>query len=192
MSEDIGAAPLDDYSEADDAPRSVFEVVLRFFEEVIPGIAMVALVVLVVSDVAMRYLADSPIVGVGELARLLFSWVVFLGASGACRRKLHVGFEIVRDRLAPRVAAVVNILGSTVLVVILGGVLHYGIRLTMNASSRSMELLGLPQSVLVASVPCGVALIIIRFIQQIIQNVVILRDGQPREDSSMSMPRTLI
>ncbi|WP_448207146.1 TRAP transporter small permease [Azospirillum sp. sgz302134] len=66
--------------------------------------AMLAVMVaLIFGNVVLRYVFNSGIVAAEEIARLMFVWLVFLGATLALRRQQHLGMEILQVRLPPRV-----------------------------------------------------------------------------------------
>ena len=58
--------------------------------------------VLVFGNVVMRYAFDSGIAWSEELARLLFVWLIFLGAILASREHMHIGFDSLVRRLPDR------------------------------------------------------------------------------------------
>lgn len=75
---------------------------LERITEWIMGVILAAMVVLVFGNVVLRYMFNSGIVAAEELARLLFVWMVFLGATLALRTKQHIGLEMLQERLSPK------------------------------------------------------------------------------------------
>ncbi|WP_379596341.1 TRAP transporter small permease [Teichococcus globiformis] len=75
------------------------------------ALALATMVLLVFSNVVLRYLFDSGIVVSEELSRLLFLWLTFLGAVVVLRRGGHLGFDTLvrmlpyRGRLVCRVVS---------------------------------------------------------------------------------------
>jgi len=73
--------------------------------------AMLAVMVaLIFGNVVLRYAFNSGIVAAEEISRLMFVWLVFLGATLALRRQQHLGLELLQARLpfkARRACAVV-------------------------------------------------------------------------------------
>ncbi len=61
--------------------------------------ALTLIVLLIFSNVVGRYLLGTSFAGAEELSRLLFVWLVFLGAILALRRSAHLGVELVQARL---------------------------------------------------------------------------------------------
>jgi TRAP-type C4-dicarboxylate transport system permease small subunit len=60
------------------------------------------MVVLIFSNVVGRYALNAGFAGGEELSRLLFVWLVFLGAILALQRQAHLGVELVQARLPRR------------------------------------------------------------------------------------------
>ena len=67
--------------------------------EKLMALALVLIVLLIFSNVVGRYLLGTSFAGAEELSRLLFVWLVFLGAILALRRRAHLGVELVQARL---------------------------------------------------------------------------------------------
>lgn len=151
---------------------------LRVVEDLVPALALLALVAVISVDVLMRYVFDNPIAGAGEICRLLFVWSVLLGASGACRRKLHVGFEMLAARLRARSGAAVGAVLSAVAIAVLVCVVYLGVRITEDSSARTMELLDLPYAVVTAAVPVGAALMTFRFAEVLVADLRTLFTGE--------------
>ncbi len=78
----------------------------RAFEVLI--VASLALMgVLVFGNVVLRYAFNSGIALSEELSRLLFVWLIFLGAVLASGRRIHIGFDTLQRRLGPRARGLV-------------------------------------------------------------------------------------
>ena len=67
--------------------------------EKLMAVALTLIVLLIFSNVVGRYLLGTSFAGAEELSRLLFVWLVFLGAILALRRRAHLGVELVQARL---------------------------------------------------------------------------------------------
>ncbi|PWC46918.1 TRAP transporter small permease [Azospirillum sp. TSA6c] len=78
--------------------KSVADLLERITEWIMA--AMLAVMVgLVFGNVVLRYIFNSGIVAAEEIARLMFVWLVFLGATLALRHQRHLGLEILQARL---------------------------------------------------------------------------------------------
>ena len=69
-------------------------------EEYVAGTFMALLLLALSAQVASRYLLGSSIGWTEEVARYLFIWLVFLGASAAIRRRIHVAVDLFGLRTA--------------------------------------------------------------------------------------------
>ena len=63
------------------------------------ALALTVMFVLVFGNVVLRYVFSSGIAWAEEIARLMFVWLIFLGAILALRRHAHLGVELVQARL---------------------------------------------------------------------------------------------
>ncbi|NVO07718.1 MAG: TRAP transporter small permease [Rhodoferax sp.] len=78
-------------------------LVVEHLVEKLMALALGLIVLLVFSNVVGRYALGTSFAGAEELSRLLFVWLVFLGAILTLRRRAHLGVELVQARL-PRQA----------------------------------------------------------------------------------------
>ncbi|RJF97831.1 TRAP transporter small permease [Noviherbaspirillum saxi] len=79
--------------------------------ESLMGLALGIMVVLVFGNVVLRYGFDSGIAWAEEISRLMFVWLIFLGAILALRHHAHLGVELVQAKLSPplrRACAVIS------------------------------------------------------------------------------------
>lgn len=74
------------------------------------AVALAVMVVLVFGNVMLRYLFNTGIAAAEEVARLMFVWLIFLGAILALRRHAHLGVEIVQAHLPPAVRRICAII----------------------------------------------------------------------------------
>lgn len=84
---------------------------LELLVEWLMALALAIMVVLVFGNVVLRYAFDSGITWAEEVARLMFVWLIFLGAILALRHHAHLGVEMLQAKLprkARRVCAVVS------------------------------------------------------------------------------------
>jgi TRAP-type transport system small permease protein len=86
-------------------------LVIERLVEKLMALALGLIVLLVFSNVVGRYALGTSFAGAEELSRLLFVWLVFLGAILTLRRRAHLGVELVQARLprgARKVCAVIT------------------------------------------------------------------------------------
>src|SRR5690606_15870727 len=77
-------------------------LIIRGFEILI--VACLAIMgILVFGNVVLRYAVNSGIAISEELSRLLFVWLIFMGAVLASARRIHIGFDTLQRAVGPRV-----------------------------------------------------------------------------------------
>jgi TRAP-type transport system small permease protein len=84
---------------------------LEHLVEWLMALALSVMVVLIFGNVVLRYAFNSGLAWAEEISRLMFVWLIFLGAILALRRHAHLGVELVQARLpraARRVCAIVS------------------------------------------------------------------------------------
>lgn len=89
---------------------------------------------LVFANVVLRYAFDSGVALSEELSRLLFVWLIFLGAILASRQHAHLGFDSLLQRLPVRLRKAVIVLNATLMLVacaffVIGGIAQTRINL---------------------------------------------------------------
>lgn len=65
------------------------------------GVATVAVVLCVIWGVLTRYVTEQPAVWTAELSGLLFTWIVFLGATASFHADQHIRVTMLVDKLPP-------------------------------------------------------------------------------------------
>ena len=55
----------------------------------------------IIVQIVLRYVFNAPLVWTDEAASYLFVWVAFLGWAMATRKRVHIGINVIADRLPP-------------------------------------------------------------------------------------------
>ena len=136
----------------------------RALSQIVEGLLLVMMVVLcldVFLGVFSRYVMARTFTWYDEIARLLFVWIVFLGAAVGVRRSAHFRLHLVLDRFPPGLGRVAHVVG--VLVVMGFGLLmiQQGWKLVELGQFQRTPVMGLSKQYVYASVPAGGALIIL-------------------------------
>jgi TRAP-type C4-dicarboxylate transport system permease small subunit len=155
------------------------------FEDEVASFLMMAITVIIILQICTRYFLGDPLSWTEEVSRHLFVWLVFFGASGAIRDRSHIAVDLVDAHLAPRFRLVV-MLGSNVLVLFfLINMLYWGARAVGRMWSLSTATLEIPFGLVYTVFPITAALMIIRTIAQIHEDV--LTRGDTERNSSAGM-----
>jgi TRAP-type C4-dicarboxylate transport system permease small subunit len=75
---------------------------------------------LVFGNVVARYAFNSAITWAEEVARFLFVWLTFVGASFGLMKGLHLGMDMVVARFSPRTRSLIEVVNGFVILAFLG------------------------------------------------------------------------
>ncbi|MDQ7729066.1 TRAP transporter small permease [Halomonas sp. SpR8] len=119
---------------------------------------LVALIVSVSVNVVGRAVFNNSVPWADELARMLFIWLIFIGAAAAFARYEHIAVDILVRRLAPRAAHMLYLL-QHVIITLLMGVIIWGGVLVMTRASSQTAILNVPWNLINASlVLCAISI----------------------------------
>ena len=122
---------------------------------------MVALCADVFLGVFSRYVMRSTFTWYDEIARLLFVWIVFLGAAVGVRRAGHFRLQLVIDRFPPRLRRAADIFGVLAIMVFGGVLIEQGWKLVELGQFQQTPVMGLSKAYVYASIPAGGVLVIL-------------------------------
>lgn len=104
---------------------------------------LVALIISVSANVIGRAVLNHSLPWADELARMLFIWLIFIGAAAAFARYEHIAVDILVRKLKPRAAHMLYLLQHLVITTLMG-VIIWGGFLVMSRASSSTAILGVP------------------------------------------------
>ncbi len=100
--------------------------------EIVIVACLVVMAILVFGNVVLRYGFDSGIAVSEELSRLLFVWLIFLGAILASVQRAHIGFDALVERLP--------LAGRKLLVVLTGGLMLWACGMFLVGGWQQMQI----------------------------------------------------
>jgi len=139
-------------------------VLLRALSRIVEGLLLVMMVVLcldVFLGVFSRYVIARTFTWYDEIARLLFVWIVFLGAAVGVRRSAHFRLHLLIDRLRPGGRRLAHVIGVLVLIGFGLVLIQQGWKLVELGQFQRTPVMGLSKQWVYASVPTGGALVIL-------------------------------
>ena len=86
------------------------------FELYIPVTAFLVMFLIILVQVFFRYVLRHPLTWAMEITVIGFVWTVIFGACFTMRRRSHIKFTLIYDKLKPRPAAVFRMLGNIIIV----------------------------------------------------------------------------
>lgn len=121
---------------------AIFRWLTRIMEHLIATI-LVALIVSVSANVIGRSLLNRSLPWADELARMLFIWLIFIGAAAAFARYEHIAVDFLVRRLRPRAAYLLYLL-QHLIITLLMAIMVWGGYLVMSRSTGRTAILGVP------------------------------------------------
>ncbi len=137
---------------------------LGALSHLVEGLLLLMMVVLcadVFLGVFSRYVLASTFTWYDEIARLLFVWIVFLGAAVGVRRAAHFRLHLVVDRFPPGARWIAHVLSVLVLMGFGLLLIQQGWKLVELGQFQRTPVMGLSKRFIYASVPTGGVLIIL-------------------------------
>lgn len=171
--EDPRRGPLEIDLELRQGPAS-FRWITFAMEQLIATI-LVALIVSVSANVIGRSLLNQSLPWADELARMLFIWLIFIGAAAAFVRYEHIAVDFTVRRLPMRAAYSLYLL-QHLLIIGLMGVILWGGYLVMSRSTGTTAILGVPWNLINVSLVLCAAFIAAVAVWRAVLCVRLLRD----------------
>ncbi|MBU8906258.1 TRAP transporter small permease [Desertibacillus haloalkaliphilus] len=120
-------------------------------------------------EVIARYLFNNSFRWAGELARYLFIWFIFLGASYAIVEKTHIKIESLKMMFPKKVRPYLELTGNVIWFLFSLFVAYIGFNYSfsmMSGSGNSSSAMNLPLWIIYIAIPIGYALMAVRLLQQ--------------------------
>lgn len=120
-------------------------------------------------NVVMRYVFLLPIYWAEELARYLMVWMIFIGASQVSKFGGHVAVDIVPRFLSKRSNTILTIIVNLICILfcILLAYFSFKQMLRVKVAHQVSPAMELPMWIAYLSIPLGVVLMLIRYVQHI-------------------------
>ncbi len=136
-------------------------------EGVVCGLLTAVMTLLVFAAVVMRYAFNDPIDWSDELARFLFTWLVFLGASVGVSRQGHISIDSLVQFLPASLRRTLAACVDGCLLIVLVILVYYGMLLcgmTFRVKTPSM---GMSVALVYGAAPVGAMLMLIHHVLRI-------------------------
>lgn len=122
---------------------------------------LVLVFALVLSQVASRYIFNSPLPWTEELARFALVWLTFTGAGFVMARRLHVTVDLLAAKLGKRAAILLDSFAMLVVLVVSGAMAFAGVEFALTAARLKAPATQLSMGWVYAAAAVGFALIFI-------------------------------
>ena len=125
----------------------------------------VAILLVMVLQVAFRYVLNAPLTWTEELARYLYIWACWLGAPVALRRGNHIAIAFVSERVPRRAARIMALVTQVAALVFLAQLTVQGGILTAKSHSVEAITLPIPWSAIYVAAPISAVLMILETVR---------------------------
>jgi TRAP-type C4-dicarboxylate transport system permease small subunit len=125
----------------------------------------------IVLQITLRYVFNHPLVWTDELAQYLFVWVSFLGWTMAMRKRIHIGINVVADRLPPGARRALHALWCFATIVFASILLFVGAAITYRNGDVQMVSLDFAFWPVYLAVPTAALFLIVYGIRDLIEIV---------------------
>ena len=119
---------------------------LARLEKLICFSALAALLIAVLWGVMTRYITERPAVWTTELSGILFTWVVFIGATTAFRDDRHIRVTLLVDALPTGVATVIRAVAQVIVLGFLSSLAYLSYEMMMQGATRLSPVMRIPFS----------------------------------------------
>lgn len=140
---------------------------MRWLEPLLVAI-LVVLVVVVLANVIGRYFFGFALTWADEMARFLFVWLTFLGATVGLARGAHIGMDIVVQALPRRGARALQALALLLIMIFLGVWGWYSVELVQRSMTLRTPAMGLPVGYIYAIAPVSAGLMLLVCLHQFV------------------------
>jgi len=134
------------------------------FEEILAGAALVVVVLAVCWGVVTRYITAQPATWAGEVAAMAFAWMVFVGASAALKRGMHVHIDMVLLVLPRGPRRIVTLAADAVVLGFLATGLVLAVEFAIDSWDNPTSVLRLPLTTIYGAVVVGFACLLWRYL----------------------------
>ena len=145
-----------------------FEQRVVMIEQWVIFATLVALVVILFIQVLFRFLLGLPLDWTEEAARLLFAWLVYIGAAHALYRAQHFVVDFIYNKIP---AALRNLIGYAIDIITIGFIVYlawFSFELAIH-SKQTFPVLGVPRALQFIALPIGLSLMVIHAVSYMMQ-----------------------
>lgn len=133
------------------------------------------------AQLASRYFLDYQFPWTEEMARLLFTWIVFFGAANIMKRSNLIAVTFIPDMLSDRARTALAVTMHLVGAVFFAVLVWTGVRLCIKVAGLPTIAMGISSAFEYGAVPAASVLLCVR---SLIKAYTIGRDGMARSDSA--------
>jgi|SRR5699024_4187767 len=131
---------------------------LDMLEKILKVIIVTFLMIMtcvVTLQILTRYFMQNPLGWSEEVTRYLFIYLTFLAASLGVRHGIHIGVDILTERLSGVSKKILHLFVNALLILFILLLIYYGTVLSIDNWSQKSPSLSLPMGIFYAAIPIG-------------------------------------
>lgn len=132
--------------------------IIKNFEEIVCGFFIMNMVILVITNVILRYLFNYSIFWAEEVSTICFVWAVFIGASATYKHKMDIGIDLLITKTPENIQRIMKVFVDLLLLVINGYIFYMSIIFTSIAMKKPTAVLGVSSVVFNGALVVGFGL----------------------------------
>ena len=140
-------------------------LLLDQIEDIIAGVAMIVVIASVLWGVVTRYVFPQPAAWSYEVATIGFAWLVFFGAAGGVRYRLHSDIDVFVALFPEKWQKAVAVFNYWLLAAFFASLAVFFVVHAIDAHGSRTVALNLPRSVIYAPLAVASALMLVRHVQ---------------------------
>jgi TRAP-type C4-dicarboxylate transport system permease small subunit len=152
----------------DDDGKYNNDIVSLIFRPIIATLYLI-MIAITFSQVIFRYLLDSALPWAGELAIFFFIWIIFLGASIALIKGVHIGVDIFTNFLNKKFKKINLVLINFIIIIFCSLIIYGSIPLIIDNFSQRSPALEIRLSYVYACIPISMISMIFISIKKIVR-----------------------
>lgn len=152
----------------DDDGKYNNDIVSLLFRPIIATLYLI-MIAITFSQVIFRYLLDSALPWAGELAIFFFIWIIFLGASIALIKGVHIGVDIFTNFLNKKFKKIYLVLINFIIIIFCSLIIYGSIPLIIDNFSQRSPALEIRLSYVYACIPISMISMIFISIKKIVR-----------------------
>lgn len=152
----------------DDDGKYNNDIVSLLFRPIIATLYLI-MIAITFSQVIFRYLLDSALPWAGELAIFFFIWIIFLGASIALIKGVHIGVDIFTNFLNKKFKKINLVLINFIIIIFCSFIIYGSIPLIIDNFSQRSPALEIRLSYVYACIPISMISMIFISIKKIVR-----------------------
>lgn len=153
---------------------SCIDRALSWLEETFITTLLISSSIILFVNVVARYVFNTGFVWAEELVRYEIIWMVFIGASVAVRKGIHIGIDVLHHVLPKNGKKIVRIVIGVICLIFCVVLFIYSLELVMQTRSfgQRTSAMRMPFWIVLLAIPIGAGLMAIRFAQELFRDAI--------------------